>query len=290
MKKKLAPLFSILAAFIVAVSMAAPVAAQTPTPTPTPKMAVYVDTHIYKGTYVSGYIVCTTVEGESFTLTPNTATDAADFDTLDFTCLGEIVSVETSGYHGAFCGAGWTYDTENGTRIEITYDGTVYYDADVQTGGSFYPWMGFTGPGTVGAGEGTGVINTGGYAYICDDFPGTPANMTYYIYMHASVEEPCGSDWETLDVVGSGTIDATDEDGVPSVLVLNSMYRLTVFGGPWNDSVADRYDTAVKIGEGDWQPLDEYFDLVGWCSEGIRWRRAAPPYYSRLLISALPSA
>jgi hypothetical protein len=64
----------------------------------------------------------------------------------------------------------------------------------------------------------------------------------------------CDETYTITSLVSAGTIDATDEDGISETLSIGQQYRLHVFGGPWNDGSADRYDSALDLGDG-WTAL-----------------------------------
>jgi len=61
-------------------------------------------------------------------------------------------------------------------------------------------------------------------------------------------------------IIGSQEIDATDEDGETAEVETGNLYRLEVWGGPWDDGAdPDRYDTAISWDGLEWIPLTELF-------------------------------
>ncbi len=60
-------------------------------------------------------------------------------------------------------------------------------------------------------------------------------------------------------IVASQEIQADDEDGEYAAVLTGNLYRLEVWGGPWNDGTDDRYDTAVSFDGSTWTPLTDYF-------------------------------
>jgi hypothetical protein len=266
MKKWLAISLAILAA----VGMAIPtVAAPAAVDDPPAKMHVTVISsanYYNNGIIFGGSIRCTTIEGGNYIVYgnhPSNAQTTVTFDTWDFTCLGET---SVGGYHQS-----GRYHQETRAIVEVTYTAnpghasTIYYDADAQTNGTWYPQANcLNPPGQIGKGEAVGSLCHGGEATMEGN-----TTVTAYIFAHDSIKPPCSEDWETTSTVGSGTIAATNEAGVAQTLVVGSEYRLTVSGGPWNDGTTDRHDTAVKIGSAAWQALKDWaISPSAACSEG----------------------
>ena len=258
MKKLLAIFLSIL----FAAGMIIPAAADGPTPEPTPeppnKMGVIVRAWVNSGagTYIqSGEIQCTTIEGGFYTLS---ALGSISFNSNDFTCLGELVWHVYHGYGGS-------HYSEGGVAAQVFDSDQFYYDSDFQTNGTSqipYDFPNHLFPQLNGYGEAPAVTTgpedgfgteQGGYGKWFED-----ASITTYFYIHNSTKPPCSQNWQTVSTVGSGSIAATNESGVPATLVVGNEYRLTVSGGPWNDGAADRHDTAVKIGSDAWTPLSDF--------------------------------
>jgi hypothetical protein len=259
--KKLLAVLSIFLAMLAAVSMAVPVAADDPTPTGTPEPPAQMHVVVTYGSYVVGAtsasIQCSTIEGGHYEITGGGYLDfpRVEFDSSSFTCLGEVVWPTTYQWP--------TGDRASGEiEILVTSAAEIFYNADFQQTDGAVPYR-------------TGFINTEGQTTSGSVDHGGSGDMwnagalTQYIFVHDETEPPCGNDWEAIDIVAQGDIDATLEDGVAETLTPSSFYRLTVYGGPWNDSLTDRYDTAVRTGgeSGTWWPLDEYFNLTGRCTE-----------------------
>lgn len=273
MRKRLATIIlSLCMALVIAATMAMPASADDPTPTPTatqtpsptptstplPKMHVTVATHVDSGVGSTGTVVCTTIEGGYYVLSVN---ENASFDTTDFTCLGEIITTESSAYDYSHCPTEpWKAQTY--IHITVTYSGTIYYDADLQTSGSWVYWdhNPVDAPGDVGTGEKSGTVIHRSYAYECGPFWSTET-LSNYVYVHDTAKEPCDQEYEDEETIAQGIIQATDEDGEDETLESGEEYRLKVFGGPWTDPLVSRRDTAVRFGSGDdWTPLSDFIN------------------------------
>lgn len=239
-----------------------PTPTKTPTPTPTatplPKMTVQVFTHLYSGTGVTGTIVCTTIEGGYYEISIN---QTVTFQTTDFNCMGTISTVESSAWDNGHCpGQPWKAQTD--VKITVTYTGTVYYNADMETNGS---WVTFdsnpiVAPGDIGEGEKTGTIIHRAYAFKCGAFGSTDV-MTDYVNIHDTAKPPCDDEYDLEEVVAQGLINATDEDGSQETLQAGEQYKLTVSGGPWTDPSLSRYDTAINLEGGTvWTPLSDFIN------------------------------
>jgi hypothetical protein len=244
MKKWLA----IFLALLFALAMIHPAAAQDPTPTP-PAAKMHVVLHVddpwSMGVYVeSGSVTCITIEGGFYTLS---AIGTATFDTNDYTCQGEL------SWH-IYYGYGGSHHSGGEIKADVFDTDPFYYDADFQSNYTvtLYTNESGTAPAVITPEAGYGLTH-GGAGHTED-----AVHVVTYIYIHDSTMPPCGTDWESGGVVASGTIAATNETGVAATLAMASEYRLTVSGGPWNDGVADRHDTALKIGSDDWIPTSDF--------------------------------
>jgi hypothetical protein len=154
---------------------------------------------------------------------------------------------------------------------------TFYYDSDWQSdnGVTQAPYTNGTGTAPWATHPIGGVagyeVTQGGFATSSDGWNGTPVEE--YIYVHDSVKAPCNHNWEKTSTIATGSIAATNETGVPETLVLEQYYELIVWGGPWNDGSADRYDVATKVDNSpspDWTPLSTFAttNLSVFCTEG----------------------
>lgn len=240
-------LLAIFLALLTAVAMTSPAAADDPTPTPTPQppaekmdVTVLLAAHQQSTHPISGSVQCTTIEGGFYEVS---TLGAVSFETADFTCLGEVTWSIAYYYGGAHWSAG-------GIDVIVSNTDPYYYDADFQTTHDLW------GSGTNGVGEvASGQVTHGGWGHT-----GLEENVVSYIYVHDSTRAPCSEQWDDVSEVASGAIDATLENGVGATLVVTNEYKLSVWGGPWNDSIADRYDTALKIGTDDWQSLADFVE------------------------------
>ena len=230
--------------FLVSISVipAVPAAAQTPTPTGTPTTTSPMTVTVgipppaqYQTTDVqSGDVKCTTIEGGYYDIT--SANIYVTFTTQSFTCLGQVVMGIGTYYGGTHWSGGFV-------QASVSDTDTFYYDADFQSDGAT-PLDG----GTIGQGESTSITLGGGAKNGTD---GPNAVVTNYFYVHASTKPACDQGLQKGNIVGSGTIAATNEAGVLEPLTANHQYELTISGGPWNNggTPPDRYDTAMKLSD-----------------------------------------
>lgn len=130
--------------------------------------------------------------------------------------------------------------------------------------------------------SGAAVINIDSGQYIeweITDNGGLPSTVYYSLYVGGTHDEgdisgPITFTWGVggfdpdcddafqiqEDVVASQEIDATDEDGEYAEILTGNLYRLEVWGGPWDDGTdPDRYDTAISFDGDEWIPLTDLF-------------------------------
>lgn len=68
-------------------------------------------------------------------------------------------------------------------------------------------------------------------------------------------DNPCDAIYSVVNEVSSGDIPASISNGIGLTTDVAQTYMLHIYGGPWNDSLTDRYDVAAKFGTDDWTPL-----------------------------------
>jgi hypothetical protein len=267
---------------MLAFTLVAPVAADDPTPTPTidPTLNMVVTVNVYAAgeQSASGSIQCSTIEGNLYTYTQaKDSFESGTFYTKGFTCLGDVT-----------IGSSWNNNIQAeqsvaNVYISVLYPGTVYYDADVHTGGTWRTASGVyeRGSGIVGTGSYVGSMGTAGATLVHGGtalgIPGPFADYSdhpneTYIYAHDTLKAPCMHDLEKVATIVNGSISATNESGVGQTLDVGSQYELIVSGGPWHSSPSDstnRYAAAVKVDSLDWTSLADYFySNSAQCSEG----------------------
>jgi hypothetical protein len=79
------------------------------------------------------------------------------------------------------------------------------------------------------------------------------ATFDYEVYLSTTPinSDACDASYQIMgEIVSDGVIEATDEDGEASTLVVGEYYRLAITGGPWNDGSNSREDTAVSFDAG----------------------------------------
>jgi hypothetical protein len=270
MKKPLAVIFSLVLALTFALSLAFPAAADDPTPTPTiaPPALMSVELTVGAANHNdtrSGSVQCVTEEGGFYESSTPTwpAYSTLYFVTAGFTCLGEVTFEQTGSFE---------LESDGLILIRVATTAKTYFDSDFQSNGTDVANYEY-GPFINGKGETTETISHGGYMKRITPWPNDSGDypLTSYIFVHDTTKPPCDTEWETADVIATGTIGATGETGVPETLVVGSEYRLTVWGGPWNDGTdPTRRDTAVKVGAaGDWTPLSDFVNSdAAECSQG----------------------
>ena len=93
-----------------------------------------------------------------------------------------------------------------------------------------------------------------------DDWNGggdiTSTLQGHITYCSSEPIEPC-ADVSDMTPSSSGSIDATNENGVSETLTPGTEYVLVISGGPWHDAPdgIDRYDIVFSFDGVDWQPL-----------------------------------
>jgi len=130
--------------------------------------------------------------------------------------------------------------------------------------------------------SGPATINIDSTQYIeweITDNGGLPSTIFYFLYAGGShdvgdITTPISFTWGVTgfdpdcddsyqvqeEVIASQEIDATDEDGEYAEIVTGNLYRLEVWGGPWDDGVDPaRYDTAISGDGEEWTPLTDLF-------------------------------
>lgn len=213
-------------------------------------------------------------------------------------CSNEPLGLWTVDYEGAYSGGGMgtgTYCTGAGCNEDFTF----YYEI---TGEFFWEHFWDYGPRTLTVQVRIPNVGTWNHYFPCGQ--GLSGNCYFRLYgtivdevaLGTKVElgisispSPFGDDngviwhsevsgtpintdacddYQDQEMIADGTLDPTDEDGDYIELVTGELYRVNVFGGPWNDGSNDRYDAAIKNGEEDWLPVagavqdDEYVQCV----------------------------
>lgn len=102
------------------------------------------------------------------------------------------------------------------------------------------------------------------YNTLCD---GTCNGTITVEYSLSPIRDDCDSLYVIQEPFANGVLDGTDETGVENTpLVEETLYRLAILDGPWNNGSEDRYDTAFSWDGTEWFPL-ENLGLISECMD-----------------------